>query len=271
MAFNRTWLMAAASLAALGACSTTSAASGPAASMNRPASGNALDAGIAAAGGDAALSMVKELYWTGHATVTTGGKANEVEVRDIVRPFDFGRFSTWAKSEGPVKADTIQVEEDRAWDVRGPSWMPMLGDKPKYQSDRVAFYSMMLLAPLKSPEATVKDLPSTTKGTRAVQATYMGHTAELEFDATGKLVRVSAPVSNPDGGAALTQVATLSGEIVSNGVKWPKHIVITQNDTPYLDLEIETFDASPEIVVRPFEQSLQNLPPKGNPADGDGG
>ena len=64
MAFSRTWLISAAALAALGAC-TTMEASGPGA-MAQATSGayagkSTLDAAIAAAGGEAALSKVQEL------------------------------------------------------------------------------------------------------------------------------------------------------------------------------------------------------------------
>ncbi|MBI1359113.1 MAG: hypothetical protein GC155_02390 [Alphaproteobacteria bacterium] len=261
MAFNKIWLMAAASLAALGACSTAPDASGAKPhAMGKAATGSVLDAGITAAGGEAALSKVKELYWTGHATVTAAGKTSEVDVRDVVRPFTYARFGSWPTDKSPIQAITIQVEQNKAWEVRGSNWGPMPEDKAKNENDQMALFSMMLLAPLKASDAMVKEQPA-AGGTRAIQATYMNHSAELEFNASNKLVKVGGMVANPDGGADITQVATLTGEVESNGVKWPKHIAITRNGAPWMDIDIATFEALPEPVIRPMEQTMQNAPP----------
>ena len=88
MAFSRTWLMSAAALAALGACTTVDA-SGPGAATQPAASGayagkSTLDAAIEAAGGEAALSKVQELYWTGTAKMTAADKVTELGVATIV-------------------------------------------------------------------------------------------------------------------------------------------------------------------------------------------
>jgi len=46
-----------------------------------------LDAAIEAAGGEAALSRVQELHWTGTAKTTAADKVTELGVATIVRPF----------------------------------------------------------------------------------------------------------------------------------------------------------------------------------------
>ena len=87
---------------------------------------------------------------------------------------------------------------------------------------------------------------------------------DLRFDRSGKLIRAAYSVRDPKGGAApIPQVAEFSGEMTSNGVKWPKRISIKQNDAPYFDLELATFEARPSLSVKPLEHTLQTpgLPP----------
>jgi hypothetical protein len=274
MAFCRTILMSASALAALGAC-TTMEASGPGATA-QAASGvyagkSVLDAAIAAAGGEAALSKVQELYWTGTARVTNADKVTELGVATIVRPFLNARFSSWPVVDGPKKARTIQVEQGKAWDVNKTTWTPMPEPQAKNENEQMGLYSFMLLTPLKSADATVKEQPAAKDGTRAIQVTLHGQAVELEFNASGKLVRAGGSVADPKGGPDIAQVATFSGEVVSNGVTWPQHIAITQNGAPFFEVDITKFEASPTKVIRPLEQSLQYDQKKVVPGASDAG
>ncbi len=274
MAVSRLWLMSAAAFAALGAC-TTMEASGPGATA-QAASGayagkSVLDAAIEAAGGEAALSKVQELYWTGAAKVTTPDKVIELGDATVVRPFLNARFSSWPTADGPKKARTIQVEQGKAWDVNKTTWTPMPEPQAKNENEQMGLYSFMLLTPLKSADATVSEAPAAKDGTRAIKATYHGQTIELAFDASAKLVRASGTVTDPKGGADIVQVATFSGEVVSNGVKWPQRIAFTQNGAPFFEVEITKFEASPTKVIRPLEQSLQYDQKKVVPGAADAG
>ncbi len=270
MAFSRTWLMSAVALAALGAC-TTMEPSGPGAAA-QAASGvyagkSTLDAAIEAAGGEAALSKVQDLYWTGTAKVTAAGKVSEVGVATVVRPFLNARFSSWPTADGPKKAHTIQVEQGKAWDVTKVTWTPMPDPQAKNENGLMGLYSFMLLTPLKSAGATVREQAGAADdGSRAIHATHGDQEVELEFDAKGKLVR--AGWAQADGAA---RIATFSGEVVSNGVKWPKLITITQNGAPFYEVEIAKFEASPTKVVRPMEQSMQYDQTKVVPGGDDAG
>lgn len=274
MAFSRTWLISAAALAALGAC-TTLEASSPGATAEA-ASGvyagkSVLDAAIEAAGGEAALSQVQEVYWTGTAKLTAADKVTELGVATIVRPFLNARFSSWPVADGPKKARTIQVEQGKAWDVNKVTWTPMPEPQAKNENQQMGLYSFMLLAPLKSADATVKEQPAGADGSRAIQATYKGQAFELEFNASGKLIRAGGTVADPKGGADIVQVATFSGEVISNGVKWPQHITITQNSAPFFEIDITKFEALPQKTVRPMEQSLQYDQTKVVPGAADAG
>ncbi|MCC6826772.1 MAG: hypothetical protein IT550_00890, partial [Novosphingobium sp.] len=93
MAISKSMLASVALLAALGACAT--AADAPPAAVADAgvyAGKSVLDAGIEAAGGEAALSKVKEIYITGTAKVTVEGATTEQNIAMLVRPFGFYRL-----------------------------------------------------------------------------------------------------------------------------------------------------------------------------------
>jgi hypothetical protein len=258
MAFSRMWLLSAAALTALGACATTGDAAndtGAQAAAATPA-GSALDAGITAAGGEAALSKVQELYWTGLAKVTTDGKTEELNTAVVVRPFNFYRVTTWAKGAEPKTSKTIQAEQNKAWDVTRVTWAPMPDAAAKFENEQLALFSTMLLAPVKG--ANVTEQPAAADGTRTVKVERQGaQPVEMSFDAAGKLVKASYSGTDAKTGAAVPEVAKFSGEVTSNGVKWPKRISIERNGAVWYDLEIASFEALAEKKVRPLEQSMQ--------------
>jgi hypothetical protein len=76
-------------------------------------------------------------------------------------------------------------------------------------------------------------------------------------------------VRDPKGGADIKETVTFSGEIVSNGVKWPKRITIQQNGAPFYDLEIATFEALSTPKPRPLVHTLDDgqTPPQDRPSD----
>lgn len=253
MAFSKSLLMAAAAMAALGACTTT----GETAPVAAPTV-SALDAGIAAAGGEAALGKIQEVYFTGLAKVTLDGKTTEQNTAVLVRPFSFYRVTTWAKGAEAKTAKTTQAEQGKAWDVNRVTWVPMEPAGAKFENEQLGLYSLMLLTPLKEDGASVKDQPAGADGTRAAQVHHpKAQPVELEFDAAGKLVRAGYAGTDPKTGATTTEVYTFSGEIESNGVKWPKHFTISRNGTTWYEIELATFEALSTKKVRPLEQAMQ--------------
>ena len=259
---------------ALAACASMQGGSA-AAAADAYAGKSVLEAAIEAAGGEAALSKVKELDWTGTAVVNADGKTTEIEVQTVVRPLTYARTTSWPKAEGEKAARTIQAEFGRAWTVNRVVWTPMSEAEAAHENQQYALYGLMLLAPLKDAAATVKEAPVGPDGTRAIQITHpKAQPTELEFDSSGKLVRAGFSVRDPKGGAAdIVQIARFSGEIVSNGVKWPKRITIEQNGAPYFDLTIATFEARPEFSVIPLKHTLEQpgQPPQGRPGDENAG
>lgn len=274
MAFIRKGLAAAALIAALGGCQTTQDAAAP-----EPAGAYAgksvLDAAIEAAGGAEALGKVKQLEWSGTATVTAGGKTTKIDVFTMVQPE--ARLARTVSRETGAALNTsrvLQVERGRAFSMQRNSWTEMLPEQAKNEVQQYGLYTLMLLAPLKAADAKVAEQPKGADGTRAVQASLPhGEAAELEFDASARLVRAGMVVASPTPGQPdIVQVVKFSGEIVSNGVKWPKHITIEQNGAPFYDMEITKFEALPATRPVALPQTLDvndKPPPAGPPRSGD--
>jgi hypothetical protein len=65
----------------------------------------------------------------------------------------------------------------------------------------------------------------------------------LSFDADGRLVALENVVPDPEGRGTVRQRFTFEGEIVDDGVRWPRTIRIAQDGKPYFELRIDTFDA----------------------------
>lgn len=257
--FSRTLLVGTLA-AALGACATTGAPPADTAAANAGiyAGRSVLDVAIDAAGGEAALAKVKELYWTGVAKITADGKTVEENHAVLVRPFSFYRITSWAKGAEDKTSKTIQAELGKAWDVTRVTWQPMPEAGAKFENEQLGLLSLMLLTPLKEPGVTIKDQPVGEDGTRAIQVVREGApAAELEFDASGKLVRAGYAGTNPKTGASVVEVYSFSGEIVSNGVKWPKQIKVERDGAPAFEIELATFEALPTKTVRPLAQAMQ--------------
>jgi hypothetical protein len=269
--FNRRLLLLA--LPALAGCASMPGAMSPAADVY--AGKSVLDAAIEAAGGQAALSQVKELGWTGSAAVTTDGKTSEVEVATVVRPFTYTRSTSWPKGKTAVEGRTVQTQFGEAWTVDRVVWTPMPDAQAEHETQQDALYGVMLLLPLKDAAAKVEETAAGPNGARNLHVEHSSAPPmDLRFDASGKLVRAAYSVRDPKGGAApIPQVAEFSGEMTSNGVKWPKRITITQNGAAYFDLTLATFEARPEISVKPLEHTLEvpGQPPQGRPGDENAG
>lgn len=269
--FNRRILLLA--LPALAGCSSMQTSAAQAGDVY--AGKSVLDAAIEAAGGEAALGKVKELGWTGAAVIKAGGETNEVEMSTVVRPFTYARSTSWPKGKTPVEGRTVQAQFGNAWTVNRVVWTPMPAAEAEHENQQFSLYSVMLLAPLKDAAVKVEETAPGTDGARNLHVEHPdAPPMDLRFDASGKLVRAAYSVRDPKGGAApIPQVADFSGEMTSNGVKWPKRISITQNGAPYFDLTLATFEARPEISVKPLEHTLETpgQPPQGQPGDENAG
>ena len=269
----KTALLAAAALTALGACTTMATSSNSTAGTVAAPAKSALDSAIDAAGGETALGKVKELFWTGSATVNAGGKTSKVDVMTVVRPdAQWARTSSWASGAQAKTSRTLQVEHGKAWDVNRQSWTPLPEAQATNENQQYGLYSFLLLAPLKASGAKADEQPAAADGVRTVKAKLAtGQAADLKVDASGKLVGAAMMVRDPAGGADIAQTVAFSGEVESNGVKFPKRITITQNGATVYDLEIAKFEAAPAHTPRPMDQSMQYEGGQNNAGEEDAG
>lgn len=271
MTFLKRGIAAVALAAALGACATGAATAPEQAAPSVYAGKSVLDAAIEAAGGQAALNQIKEIEWTGKATVQAEGKTTNINVATVLRPAtNWSRSTSWTDAEGPKKARTIQTEQGKGWTVNGVVWMPMPEAQAIHENQQFGLYKLMLLTPLKEAGVKVEEAPAGEAGTRTITTQLQGGApASLTFDAAGKLIGAQLTVRDAAGAADIKEVVKFSGEVVSNGVKWPKTISISQNGAPYFDLEIATFDALTTLKPRPLVHTLDDgqTPPQDRPSD----
>ncbi|HEV7692782.1 MAG TPA: hypothetical protein VGO52_18235 [Hyphomonadaceae bacterium] len=273
-------LLAASSLGVLGACATADTAGTSTAAAVAPAKADVyagksvLDAAIDAAGGQAALSKAKELDWSGAATINAGGKTTEVQLQTIVRPFTFGRTTSWEKSQTEKQAKTIQMDFGKAWSVNRVTWTPMPAAQEKHEIQQYALYGVMALTTLKDPGVKVTETAPGKDGTRNLHVEHpKAPPMDLRFDASGKLVHAAYSVVDPEGkGPDIKQDVDFSGEVVSNGVKWPQKISIKQNGAAYFDLSIDKFEARGDNSVTPLIHTLDDsqTPARPNTTGGNG-
>ncbi len=251
--------------AALAACTSTAgekpakpavAASAAPAVANAMSGKSTLDAAIDAAGGQPALAKVKELYWTASGTKVIDAKPAEIDLEVVLRPFSFIRATTTAKGAAANTGKSIQIQPPNGWAVSRVGWTPLSDGELASETQQYGLYGLMQLTNLKDASAKVTDT-GTKDGLKTIHVERPGAApTDLSFDAAGKLVKAAYSVANPKGGAAIAETAEFSGEVVSNGVKWPKKISVKQNGAAYLDLEISKFEARPEPVVTPIKHTL---------------
>ncbi len=187
----------------------------------------------------AALSPVKELEWTGTATITAGGKTTVVDLETVVRPLThWARSTSWPKADRPKAARTIQTEQGKGWTVNRVTWTPMPEAQAVHENQQFALYSLMLLTPLKDPAAKVSEQPAGAGGAHAIKASLAnGMGGDLSFDAAGETLRRNADRAR----------SGRRGRHQGNGdflrrdrEQWrqmAKEISIQQNGQPYFDLE----------------------------------
>ena len=252
-------------LPALAACADMPGAT-PQASGAPPdayAGKSVIDAGIAGMGGEAALRQVKELYWTGAATVTAAGKTTEIEMETLVRPFTFARTTSWPKGAARKGARSIQAEYGEAWTIQSVSWTPLPAAQAENENQQFGLYGVMLLTSLKDPGTKVTETAPGKDGTHNLHVEHAGAPPiDLRLDVAGRLIRAENLVRDPTGGIVpLSQVATFSGSMTSNGVTWPKRISIQQNGQPFFELELATFEARPAVTNAPIPETLGSQDP----------
>lgn len=213
------------------------------AGASRSARGPTLEYAIARAGGAEALGRVQALSWQGRARIHAGTNVIEIGVSTRVVPFRSARSESWLPTQDrPSSSRTMIVEEGQGWLERGGTRSPMPAAMLAHEQQQYAIYGVMLLVPLRGRLISWRrdEAGRAVLGVRRRPAPD----TDLVFDRESRLVEARNRVSDPEGGAeTIDQIFRFSGEIVSNGVRWPRRIEILQRGQPYFTLEIERFEA----------------------------
>jgi hypothetical protein len=200
-----------------------------------------LDKAMTHAGGAARLKAVHQLRWTGTATIFAKDRI-EIGTSTIVHPFKDARSDTWLVSDGPAKTRSLIVEGDHGWTEMAGDRKPLPAAQARHEAAQYSLYALMLLSPLRDPKAMVTI--DAIKGEVAVTHPAAPPTV-LVFAKDGTLKSARNMVPATDGkGPPIHQVIRFEGDMVSRGVHWPRHIVISQDGKPYYDLKLETFEVS---------------------------
>jgi hypothetical protein len=200
-----------------------------------------LDRAIALAGGEARLANVRNLHWTGTATIFAGNRQIEIGTATTVRPWLGARSDTWLRSDGPAKTRSLIVEGTQGWTEMEGVRKPLPPAQAKNEALQYSLYALMLLTPLRDHQARLAS--DDAKGEIAVTHPDAPPTVLL-FDKEAHLIGARNIVPAPDAGAApIHQDIRFSGDMTSKGVHWPKRIDIDQDGKPFFTLLLDSFEA----------------------------
>lgn len=177
---------------------------------------------------------VASLAWTGTARLYGIGTATiEVGVETSVVPFVSARSASWLTVEGPAKRRTLVIEPTEAWTERDGVRTPLSAQQALHERQQYGIYGYML--------GLGAEVSKAENRRRLQQPGYPP--ADLYYE-NGRLAFIDYIVDPPRAGAKLGERFTLTGEQVSNEVKFPQSLSILQEGRPYYDLTITSFQAT---------------------------
>jgi len=211
-----------------------------------------LDRAIKAAGGEAALRRASVLKWRGRAAVHAGERRITLEGRWIVEPPDRAVVATWETDRGEASTRRLILLGSEGWMERGGERTPMTPEVVANERDQFYLYSVMRLLPLREPGVRLS-----ATGPRSLRVEREGRpTVEMIFDGSGRLDRMRTQVLDPASGRRVSEEITLEGAIAAGGVQWPLRLFITQDGTPFFDLELT------ELAIGSSEELLREARPR---------
>lgn len=193
-----------------------------------------LDRAMVRAGGRDHLGVVRAIGWRGSAVVYDGSERIDLGVDTRVEPLVRARSRTWLARREAETQRTMEVDRLGGRVVRNGQITPLEPAAAAHERAQFSLYAAMLLTPIASPpprvgmdgHSLIIDHPDVAPTT-------------LIFDDDAKLIEARNRVPSADGGGLVGQAVTFMGEIEARGVLWPSRLSMTQNDTPYFDLQID--------------------------------
>lgn len=199
--------------------------------------------------GDVALAAssrrasVRLLSWKGTAQVKAGDQTLVLGVDTQVAPFRYARSDTWILKDGEASKRSMVLDQAQGWIIRQGQRSPMPAAMFAHETDQFALYGLMLAALEGDPSVAITTLSGEGRLKRLQAARASAPTTVFWRDAKGRLVRARNSPRPADGGVPLEQTFQFSGEIASNGLRWPRSITIQENGAPYFHLTLSEFRA----------------------------
>ena len=188
----------------------------------------------------AATPKLRILSWTGTSRVfPPGGDALQLGVSTTVDPFRSAHADTWLLSQGRSSLRSMILEPDGGWMERDGRRDPMPELMLKQERQQFAIYGQMQIALARA----ARKLPPSGEilvkgdGARSVDTKF-------QFSRAGRLMRAWNIVADSEKrGNMVPQEFRFSGEVRSNGLRWPQHLELMHGNAPYFTLDIRTFEA----------------------------
>jgi hypothetical protein len=189
-----------------------------------------------------ARQSVRPLSWTGTGKVYPPGRVLELGVRTQVEPFVCAQSDTWVLAQGPSTMRTMIIEPGGGWLVRGGKREPMPSAMLRQEREQFAIYGQMQMAMALAPAAArggVHELTIPAQDANSVETVF-------SFDPSGRLAEARNAIDDIDTpGKRIEQRFVFSGEVVSNGLRWPRHMEMFHGSEPYFTLDIATLNVGP--------------------------
>jgi hypothetical protein len=220
---------------------------------SRPDDARALiERAIAASGGADALAAATVLTWRGQASVFLPDRTIELTVDTEVVPFRWARSRTQRPGVAGDEPRTLIVAGDTGYAIRGERSTPLPEQQLRHERQQYAVYGLLRWLPLRDAESRIARLPDDADGHPGVHAEVPGApAADIYFDHAGHPLYLLDTVDAPEGDGRIAQRFEFEGEVIDQGVRWPRVLRILQEGKPYFELRIERF-----AVKRHAEQRI---------------
>lgn len=192
---------------------------------------------------------VTQLHWEGTLRIFVGNNHLPLGVSATVQPFGRVRSDSWLTNEGPGKRRTLVIDGAQGWSEGAGKRVELSPQQLMHERQQYAAYAYMLEGPppppkpkkrkKNEPEPPIDYAQTMTRvveqnGFPPATLTWLG----------GRLAYLDIVVDPPQPGPKINERYTFSGEILSNGVRWPRQITITQDGRAYQELTLQAFEAT---------------------------
>lgn len=177
----------------------------------------------------------RSLAWEGKGTVYGGDRKVEIRVRTRISKEGHVVSESWPVEQGEAAMRRLIIDDSGGWIERGGKREPMSPPMLEHERQQFGFYTQLQEALARRDLSPVTGLKIVVE--EPVTTRFSSSYNRIPFRAIN---RVTSPEA---GGKPITQVFVLQGQIVSNGLEWPRKIRIYQHAKLFFDLEIERFEA----------------------------